>query len=65
MCTLGVTPRLVVGVTQNLDCMGLINDRMIAVHMTQLTDDEIAIAAAKGLSVVHCPVSNLKLGSGE
>lgn len=47
-----------------LDRLGLINDRLIAVHMTQLTDAEIALCAARGVSVVHCPESNLKLASG-
>jgi 5-methylthioadenosine/S-adenosylhomocysteine deaminase len=44
--------------------LGLINDRLIAVHMTQLTDAEIAACAEAGVSVVHCPESNLKLASG-
>jgi 5-methylthioadenosine/S-adenosylhomocysteine deaminase len=47
-----------------LDRLGLINDRLIAVHMTQLTDAEIALCAARGVSVVHCVESNLKLASG-
>lgn len=47
-----------------LDRLGLISDRLIAVHMTQLTDDEIALCAERGVSVVHCPESNLKLASG-
>jgi len=47
-----------------LDRLGLVNDRLIAVHMTQLTDAEIALCAARGVSVVHCPESNLKLASG-
>jgi 5-methylthioadenosine/S-adenosylhomocysteine deaminase len=47
-----------------LDALGLVNDRLIAVHMTQLTDAEIALCAARGVSVVHCPESNLKLASG-
>ena len=49
---------------QRLQQLGLINDRLIAVHMTQLTDGEIAACAAAGVSVVHCPESNLKLASG-
>lgn len=47
-----------------LDRLGLVNDRLIAVHMTQLTDGEIALCAERGVSVVHCAESNLKLASG-
>ena len=47
-----------------MDRLGLINDRLIAVHMTQLTDAEIHLCAERGVSVVHCPESNLKLASG-
>ena len=47
-----------------LERLGLVNDRLIAVHMTQLTDGEIALCAERGASVVHCPESNLKLASG-
>ena len=32
--------------------------------MTQLTDAEIHLCAERGVSVVHCPESNLKLASG-
>jgi len=49
---------------QRLQQLGLVNDRLIAVHMTQLTDGEIAACAEAGVSVVHCPESNLKLASG-
>lgn len=44
--------------------LGLINDHLIAVHMTQLLDSEIAQIHDAGVSVVHCPESNLKLASG-
>jgi len=47
-----------------MDRLGLVNDRLIAVHMTQLTPSEIALCAERGVSVVHCPESNLKLASG-
>ena len=47
-----------------IDRLGLLNDRLIAVHMTQLTEAEIALCAERGVSVVHCPESNLKLASG-
>jgi len=47
-----------------LDRLGLINDRLIAVHMTQVTEAEMHLIAERGVSVVHCPESNLKLASG-
>ncbi len=47
-----------------LQSLGLVNDHLIAVHMTQLLDAEIAQLAESGSSVVHCPESNLKLASG-
>lgn len=47
-----------------IDRLGLLNDRLIAVHMTQLTDAELHLCAERGVSVVHCPESNLKLASG-
>ena len=49
---------------QRLQRLGLVNDRLIAVHMTQVSDSEIATCAEAGVSVVHCPESNLKLASG-
>ena len=48
----------------NLDRLGLLGPSLIAVHMTSLTDDEIARVAATRTNVVHCPSSNLKLASG-
>ncbi|MFA7487884.1 MAG: TRZ/ATZ family hydrolase [Lysobacteraceae bacterium] len=47
-----------------LQRLGLVNRHLIAVHMTQLTPAEIELCAAQGVSVVHCPESNLKLASG-
>lgn len=47
-----------------LDALGLLNERLIAVHMTQLEEAEIQLCAERGVSVVHCPESNLKLASG-
>ena len=46
---------------QQLDLLG---PHFIAVHMTQLDDEEIDGFAQFGGSVVHCPESNLKLASG-
>jgi 5-methylthioadenosine/S-adenosylhomocysteine deaminase len=44
--------------------LDLLNPRLLAVHMTQLTDEEIVQLADTGSNVVHCPESNLKLASG-
>ena len=44
--------------------IGLVNERLIAVHMTQLTDAEIAECATRGVSIVHNVESNMKLLSG-
>ena len=49
---------------QRLNELGLLNPRLMAVHMTQLTDEEIELTAQQGIHVVHCPESNLKLASG-
>lgn len=46
---------------RDLDMLG---PDFIAVHMTQLSDDEITQAAEHKISVAHCPESNLKLASG-
>ena len=47
-----------------MDELGLVNERLMAVHATQLEDAEIDMLAERGCSVVHCPQSNLKLASG-
>jgi 5-methylthioadenosine/S-adenosylhomocysteine deaminase len=47
-----------------LDALDLLGPTLMAVHMTQLKDDEITRLAEAGASVVHCPESNLKLASG-
>jgi 5-methylthioadenosine/S-adenosylhomocysteine deaminase len=47
-----------------LDELGLVTPGLIAVHATQLLDEEIETLAAAGSHVVHCPRSNLKLASG-
>jgi len=49
---------------QRLNDLGLLTPRMIAVHMTQLTEQEIEMVAEQGVHVVHCPISNAKLASG-
>ena len=49
---------------QRLQALGLINPSLVAVHMTQLNDEEISLFARAGAHIVHCPESNLKLASG-
>jgi len=43
---------------------GLLRPGFAAVHMIWLTDEDIDLAARSGISVVHCPQSNQRLGSG-
>ncbi len=47
-----------------LDRLGLVTERLLAVHAVHLQPDEIALLARRGASVAHCPASNLKLASG-
>lgn len=49
---------------QRLSELGLLSSRILAVHMTQLEQSEIEQLAKLGVSVAHCPESNLKLASG-
>ena len=49
---------------QRLKELDLLGPDLIAVHMTQLTDEEIAEAGQYRVNVAHCPESNLKLASG-
>lgn len=47
-----------------LEKIGLLGPSLLAVHLTQMQDSEIASFADKGVHVLHCPESNLKLASG-
>jgi len=47
-----------------LEQHGLLSPRLQAVHMAQLSTDDIGKIAESGAQVVHCPQSNLKLASG-
>ena len=44
--------------------LGLLGPRFQAVHMTQVSEDDLALLVEHNCSVVHCPESNLKLASG-
>lgn len=48
----------------SLHRLGLLGPRTQLVHMTDLGDRDIALLAATGAHVVHCPQSNMKLASG-
>lgn len=49
---------------ERMNDLNLLSPQMVAVHMTQLCDEEIALIAKTGSHVVHSPESNLKLASG-
>ena len=49
---------------QRLDELGLLNDKLIAVHMVWINEEEIELTAKKGVQVIHCPESNMKVASG-
>lgn len=53
----GSVPRL-------LDEIGMLDGRVLAAHCVHLSDDDIALFAARGAGVAHCPGSNAKLASG-
>ncbi|MCY1258636.1 5-methylthioadenosine/S-adenosylhomocysteine deaminase [compost metagenome] len=44
--------------------LGLLGPRFQAVHMTQVSDEDVAMLVETNSSVIHCPESNLKLASG-
>src|ERR1051325_7530105 len=48
----------------NLDSVGLIGRHVALAHCVHLSNDEIKTLKTTGTNVVHCPSSNLKLGSG-
>ncbi len=52
------------GPVEYLDQLGLVNDRLIAVHGTQLPASELARLAAAGATLVTCPRSNRWTGAG-
>jgi 5-methylthioadenosine/S-adenosylhomocysteine deaminase len=49
---------------ERLNRLGMAGPQLMAVHMTQLTDEEIQLCAESGVHVIHCAESNLKLASG-
>jgi 5-methylthioadenosine/S-adenosylhomocysteine deaminase len=49
---------------ERLDHVGLLNERLLAVHMTQLNGTDLEALSEAAVNVIHCPESNLKLGNG-
>lgn len=47
-----------------LDRIGATGPGFIAIHAVHVTPEEIELLAVQGCHVVHCPTSNMKLGSG-
>lgn len=54
----GMTPAAI------LDKHGVFDTPVLAAHCVWLTENDMDMLAAHGVSAAHCPVSNLKLGSG-
>ena len=49
---------------QRLDKFGLLSPKTIVAHSVQVSDEDIQILAQRGASVVHNPISNMKLQNG-
>lgn len=47
-----------------LSRIGCLNESTAAVHCVSLSDRDIEILSKSGASVIHCPVSNMRLGCG-
>lgn len=47
-----------------LDSLGILSDHTVLAHCIHLPQDEIELFAARGVTVAHCPISNLKLAAG-
>lgn len=47
-----------------LDSLGFLSERVFAAHCVHVDDEDVGILLDRGVSCVHNPSSNLKLGSG-
>ncbi|MDR0952488.1 MAG: amidohydrolase [Oscillospiraceae bacterium] len=54
----GLTP------AQLYDRCGLLTEKTVCAHCVFLSDEDIALLAARGVSVAHNPASNMKLANG-
>ena len=46
------------------DSLGTFENPVVAAHCVWVTDSDIELLKARGVSPVHCPSSNMKIGSG-
>jgi 5-methylthioadenosine/S-adenosylhomocysteine deaminase len=49
---------------KRLESLGLLSQRLLAVHMTQLDQADIDLIQKYNVNIIHCPESNLKLAAG-
>jgi len=49
---------------ERLNRLGIISPQFMAVHAVYLNDEDLSTLSKESASVIHCPTSNLKLGSG-
>lgn len=54
----GMTP------VRYLDSLGFLGPDVIAAHVVHVDEEEASILARRGVTISHCPCSNLKLASG-
>ena len=48
----------------HLEGLGLLDSSVLAAHCVEVSAEEIALLAERGVKVAHCPESNMKLASG-
>ncbi len=58
MLTKGMSP------VEYLDSLGMLSERLVAVHCVWLSEEDCQLLAERNVNVVDCTVSNLKLASG-
>lgn len=49
---------------QHLEGLGLLDSSVLAAHCVEVSGEEIALLAERGVKIAHCPESNMKLASG-
>ena len=49
---------------RRLQKLGLVSPRLIAIHMTEINEEDLEILSVCQPNIVHCPESNMKLASG-